>query len=59
MTDLTMYPVKMQLQLIKSNGKVPKAIADGEKWEEVKKILYSVAKVSPEVEKYFFNKYNC
>jgi hypothetical protein len=58
MTDLTNYPVKMQLQLIKANGKVSQAIADNKRWEEVKSILYSVAKVSPEVESYFFKKYN-
>lgn len=58
MTDLTMYPVKNQIQAIKSNGEVTKAIQNGKNWQEVKNLLHSIANVSKETEDYFYREIN-
>jgi|688.fasta_scaffold82978_8 hypothetical protein len=57
-TDLTMYPVKMQVQLLKANGKVLQMIVNAEKWEEVEDSINSTAIVSEETKNYFKNKFN-
>lgn len=56
--DLTAYPVKTQIQLIKANGKVPQRIPAADTWEEVEQLMDSVAIVSNEVKDYFKQKFS-
>lgn len=56
-TDLTMYPAKNQIQLIKSNPKIQRAMVEARTWEELRSIITSMVDATEEALKFFETKY--
>lgn len=55
--DLTMYPVKNQIQLIKSNIKIQKAMVEAESWEKLRSTITSMVDATEDALEFFETKY--
>lgn len=56
-TDLTMYPVKNQIQLIKLNHKIQRAMVESKTWEQLRSTITSMVDATDEALKFFETKY--
>lgn len=56
-TDLTMYPAKNQIQLIKSNPKIQRAMVEARTWEELRSTITSMVDTTDDALKFFEKKY--
>lgn len=56
-TDLTLYPTKNQIQLIKSNPKIQRAMVEARTWEELRSTITSMVDATDDALKFFEKKY--
>ena len=56
-TNLTMYPVKTQVQLIKLNRKIQVAMVESKTWEQLRNTILSMVEASEEALTFFEKKY--
>jgi hypothetical protein len=56
-TDLTMYPVKNQIQLIKLNHKIQRAMVEAKTWEQLRSTITSMVDATEDALKFFETKY--
>lgn len=55
--DLTMYPTKNQIQLIKSNPKIQRAMVESKTWEQLHSTITLMVDATEDALKFFEKKY--